>query len=242
MMGHLVVHESGHALMMRHYGYPFTPMVFIPFMGAVVGQTEPSRNATEEGNIALAGPLAGGALSLALSAGGMATGSQFMLAAAEFGFMINLFNLIPALPLDGGRAASVLSPWAVAAGSAGMLGLVATGAIQSSLGYMIALFSVYGTYQRFFGDYESFHESTTRREKFRIGASYVSLVAVLLVGMAYNARRKKSPAQLRRELGQAPQSAMERQLLDFSAEHGEDQRSSLESDDPWLSSRRRTSA
>ena len=34
-----------------------------------------------------------------------------MIALAYFGFFINLFNLLPVMPLDGGRAAAAMTPW-----------------------------------------------------------------------------------------------------------------------------------
>ena len=165
------------------------------------------------------------------------TDSQFLFAAADFGYMINLFNLMPVLPLDGGRATSVLSPWIVAAGSAGMCAAVFNGSITSPMGHIIALMSVFGTYQAFFGERERFHENTGAREKMRVGASYLALVVGLMGAMAINNRYRKSPAQIRHEKGQRPQSDMERQLLSFAEEHKDpdhDVRTTLESQDPWL--------
>ena len=74
--------------------------------------------------IALAGPIAGSAAAAAVGVAGVLTGSQFAMGLADFGLMINLFNLLPIGQLDGGRVANSLSPWL------GVAGLVGGGAIM----------------------------------------------------------------------------------------------------------------
>jgi Zn-dependent protease len=97
----ILVHEMGHYVEAKRRGLePRLPM-FIPFIGAYVAFR---RSEDEVGNalIALAGPFAGGLASLACYGYGESTGSQFMLALAFTGFLLNAFNLLPVLPLDGG--------------------------------------------------------------------------------------------------------------------------------------------
>ena len=48
MVGLIFVHETGHAIAMRQYGVPFAPMVFVPFMGAVIAMKDLPRNVREE--------------------------------------------------------------------------------------------------------------------------------------------------------------------------------------------------
>ena len=76
MVGLIAVHESGHALAMRYYGVPFSPMVFIPFMGAVISMKDQPKNVLDEAVIALAGPLVGSAGAGLLAVTGAMTGSQ----------------------------------------------------------------------------------------------------------------------------------------------------------------------
>ena len=106
----LLVHELGHVIELRRQGVPASAPLFIPFLGAVVGMKELPDDAWKEARVALAGPILG-----SIGAGvcwivGEATGSEFFLALAFVGFCINLFNLIPIVPLDGGRAAGALHP------------------------------------------------------------------------------------------------------------------------------------
>ena len=61
--------------------------------------------------MAYSGPLAGVLASFMVYLGGWVLGSQFLLVLAQVGFFLNLFNLIPVYPLDGGRVASAISLW-----------------------------------------------------------------------------------------------------------------------------------
>eukprot|EP00588_Corethron_pennatum_P005372 CAMPEP_0194284744 /NCGR_PEP_ID=MMETSP0169-20130528/28467_1 /TAXON_ID=218684 /ORGANISM="Corethron pennatum, Strain L29A3" /LENGTH=238 /DNA_ID=CAMNT_0039030657 /DNA_START=11 /DNA_END=723 /DNA_ORIENTATION=- len=112
MVGQLLVHESGHALVMMRYGIPFSPMVFVPFMGAVVSMEKLPRDAHQEAMIAFGGPVLGTVGAISISGAAHAMDSQLLFALADFGYMINLFNLLPIGSLDGGRICGALSPWA----------------------------------------------------------------------------------------------------------------------------------
>ena len=52
----ILIHESGHALTMKKLGIPFSPMVFIPFMGAAVAMRKRPKDAYEEALVAFGGP------------------------------------------------------------------------------------------------------------------------------------------------------------------------------------------
>jgi Zn-dependent protease len=105
----LLIHELGHAFAIRraglHAGYP----VFIPFVGAFITLKDQIRSPKEEANIALAGPIAGAAASVACALLYLATQQRLFVALAYVGFFLNLFNMTPLPPLDGGRAAAVFS-------------------------------------------------------------------------------------------------------------------------------------
>ncbi len=106
----LFVHELGHVLELRRQGVPASAPLFIPFLGAVVGMKQLPDDAWKEAQVALAGPILGsvGAAVVWIAAEG--TGSELLMALAFVGFFINLFNLIPVVPLDGGRAVGALHP------------------------------------------------------------------------------------------------------------------------------------
>src|SRR5262249_56366229 len=69
-------------------------------------------------------PLLGSAAALALSLAGVAYDSQPLKALAFLGFLINLFNLLPVIPLDGGRITAALHPALWFLGFLGLLALV----------------------------------------------------------------------------------------------------------------------
>jgi Zn-dependent protease len=106
----IFVHELGHVLELRRQGVPASAPLFIPFLGAVVGMRELPDDAWKEARVALAGPILGSLAAALVWVAAEATGSQFLLALAFVGFFLNLFNLIPIVPLDGGRAAAALHP------------------------------------------------------------------------------------------------------------------------------------
>lgn len=86
-------------------------MMFVPFVGAFVMMERNPLDAYEEAVVALAGPVAGLGAAAAVTLAGIQTDSQLMFALADFGYMINLFNLLPIGSLDGGRVTSALSPY-----------------------------------------------------------------------------------------------------------------------------------
>lgn len=120
----LLVHELGHVLELRRQGIAASAPLFIPFLGAMIGMKELPDDAWKEAKIALAGPILG-SLGAAVCWGvGEATESDLLVALAFTGFLLNLFNLIPIVPLDGGRAAAALHPALWLVGLLMMVGLV----------------------------------------------------------------------------------------------------------------------
>src|SRR5437868_4676391 len=106
----LFVHEMGHVLEARHQGLPVSAPLFIPFMGALITMKQMPHNAWREAKLAIAGPLLGSAGALLLYILGLVYDSQQLKALAFLGFLLNLFNLLPVIPLDGGRIAAALHP------------------------------------------------------------------------------------------------------------------------------------
>jgi Zn-dependent protease len=107
----LLVHEMGHVIQLRREGVKASAPLFIPFMGAVVGMKQMPKDAGAEARVGLAGPVLGSLGSLAVLGLYAVTGNNLFQALAFFGFFLNLFNLLPVLPLDGGRAMAALTPW-----------------------------------------------------------------------------------------------------------------------------------
>lgn len=103
----LLVHESGHLLAMRAFGFRNLSMIFLPFFGAVATGHKPHVKPWQETIILLAGPLPGllAALLLSqLSLHGMTHGEgEFLRMVFWSALLINLFNLLPVGILDGGK-------------------------------------------------------------------------------------------------------------------------------------------
>ncbi len=104
------IHEMGHVLQLKREGIKASAPMFIPFLGAFVAMKEMPKNALVEARVGLAGPVLGTLGGLATLGLYFWTGNQLFLGLAYFNFLINLFNLAPILPLDGGRAVGAMSP------------------------------------------------------------------------------------------------------------------------------------
>jgi Zn-dependent protease len=105
----ILVHELGHGYAMKKRGVEAGWPIFIPFFGAMIAMKGSPRDRDTEAEIAYGGPLAGTAISLVVAGIGLALGSRLFLALAYTGFFLNLFNLTPISPLDGGRVAQAFS-------------------------------------------------------------------------------------------------------------------------------------
>jgi Zn-dependent protease len=106
----LLVHEMGHFLAARQRGLDVGLPTFLPFVGAWIELKEQPRDAETEAWIGFAGPLLGSLAALACYFAARETDSKLLLALSYAGFFLNLFNLIPLSPFDGGRITAVLSP------------------------------------------------------------------------------------------------------------------------------------
>lgn len=107
----LFVHEMGHFVVIRAKGLPASLPIFIPLVGAYVAMRKMPANVRDEAEIAIAGPLVGALGGVACFVAYQLTGSGLWLGMAYFSFLINLLNLIPVSPLDGGRIVGAISRW-----------------------------------------------------------------------------------------------------------------------------------
>jgi Zn-dependent protease len=112
----IFIHEIGHVIVLRRYGVAATAPVFIPFMGAFIGMKQLPKNATMEAYVGLGGPVIGSLGAFAAYFVYRATGHELWLVLAYIGIILNLFNLLPIMPLDGGRIAGAISRWIWVAG------------------------------------------------------------------------------------------------------------------------------
>jgi Zn-dependent protease len=182
----LFVHEMGHVIQLRREGVEASAPIFIPFLGALIAAKSLGEDAAAEARVGLAGPILGTIGTLIPLAIWLATGSDLWRALAYVGFFINLINLLPVLPLDGGRAMAVLGPkvWI-----AGILITVAATVIFLGPFMLIFVLLIGGPelYHRFKNrnseESRKFHSVPTRT-KIAVAAVYLSLAALLVVGVA----------------------------------------------------------
>lgn len=106
----IFVHEMGHFLAAKQRGLNVGAPTFIPFVGAWIQLKEQPINVETEAYVAFAGPVVGTAGAMACYFWAREYNSQLVMALAYSGCMLNLFNLIPISPLDGGRITAILSP------------------------------------------------------------------------------------------------------------------------------------
>jgi Zn-dependent protease len=182
----LLIHELGHAIQLRREGVKAGVPVFIPFLGAVIGMKELPKDAGAEARVGLAGPVLGSLGCLVPLALYGATGNNLFRALAFIGFFLNLINLLPVLPLDGGRAMAALTPWMWIAGYAALV--VLTFAFPNPIMFLVLLLGGMETWRRFQArkspESQAFH-SVRPGTRLGVAAVYIGLAALLAVGLHY---------------------------------------------------------
>jgi Zn-dependent protease len=180
----IFVHEMGHVIQLRREGIKASAPMFIPFMGALIWSKSLGQNAYAEAKVGLAGPVLGSLGAAALIPVADASGNNLFRALAFTGFFLNLFNLLPVLPLDGGRAMAALSPWMWFAGY-GLL-VAATIAFPNPIMILVLLVGGFETYRRWQArgsakaqEYHRVRPAT----RAAVAAVYIGLAAALAVGM-----------------------------------------------------------
>ena len=96
----LLLHESGHYLAMRYFHYQNRKIFFIPFYGGTIAADDGHAPGHHRVLVALLGPLPGILLGLFIAARSTSAGWGH---AAEVLLIVNVFNLLPFVPLDGGH-------------------------------------------------------------------------------------------------------------------------------------------
>src|SRR5580704_2788734 len=184
----LFVHEMGHVVALRREGIKASAPMFIPFMGAVITARSLGDNALAEARVGLAGPILGTLGAAAVALVGELTGSSLLIALAYFGFFINLFNLLPVVPLDGGRAAAAMTPW-MWFGGFGVLVALAFLNPGNPILLIIVLFAGFQTYHRWQQRKtqslaQAAYYRVAPRHRLIVAAVYVGLIVALVFGMS----------------------------------------------------------
>jgi Zn-dependent protease len=182
----LFVHEMGHVIQLRREGIKASAPMFIPFLGALITAKSLGENALAEARVGLAGPILGTVGSGVCLVIAEATNSDLFRALAYIGFFLNLFNLLPVVPLDGGRAMAAMAPWMWFVGFGALVALAFV--FPNPILLIIVLFGGLETWRRW-------KERKTRsleqaayyrvspRNRLIVAAVYIGLIALLAVGM-----------------------------------------------------------
>jgi Zn-dependent protease len=189
----LAAHELGHYFAYRGYGLAARLPVFVPFFGAYTrGALAPDLE--QDAYIALAGPLTGLALAAACYGVAVSTNDRFWYACADISAFLNLFNMIPVLPFDGGRIIGAVWPplW-----FAGVLIFIAAAVwlhVPVILVAIIALLGVPAMFASFRGNPDPRAATMTNAARARVSFWYVatSLALIVLVGQSHAALGTKS--------------------------------------------------
>jgi Zn-dependent protease len=176
----ILVHELGHALVLRQQGIPAGAPVFIPFLGAVIAMKGMPRNAWVEALVGIGGPVLGSLGALVCLIVGWMTDSLIWYALASTGFLLNLFNLLPISPLDGGRIVGVISRWIWVAGYA--LAIAAFLATFHPMLLLILIFGLLGLGRAIRGPGPGYYDVPVER-RIVMGVAYFGLAAALAVLM-----------------------------------------------------------
>lgn len=182
----LFVHEMGHAIALRREGIKASAPMFIPFLGAVISARSLGDNAVAEARVGLAGPILGSVGAVACILVWHATGNDLWRALAFTGFFLNLFNLLPVLPLDGGRAMAAMAPWMWFLGFAAMIPLALI--FPNPVILIVLVFAGLETSRRWKqlragGAEQHAYYRVKPLDRMLVAAVYLSLVASLVVGM-----------------------------------------------------------
>lgn len=182
----IFVHEMGHVFVAWRQGIPVSAPIFIPGFGALILQKQSAKSAWAEALIGIGGPIGGTLASLLCWALYASTGNLLFLGLAYTGFFMNLFNLTPMFPLDGGWIVAAIHPWLWVIGAAMLGTMFVTGFIHNPLIIILILMGIprmwmaikNKTFDRPGG------EVTTPQQKWIMGVSYIGLAAFLAWSMA----------------------------------------------------------
>jgi Zn-dependent protease len=184
IVGLLFVHEMGHYIIAKRVGLAVSGPVFIPFVGALIGMKEEPKDAITEAQVGYGGPLFGSLAAVACLFMYWVTGSELAVALAYTGFLLNLFNLLPVHPLDGGRIVSAVSPYLWLIGIPVLVYLMIR--LFSPILMLIIILGIAQVYRLWKNrDELSVYYNVPLRERIQFSILYFGLVGTLGMGISY---------------------------------------------------------
>ena len=184
----MFIHEMGHVVALRRHGIKASAPMFVPFMGAVIWARSLGDDALTEARVGLAGPYFGAAAAAVVAIVGLATHSGLLEALGYIGFLLNLFNLLPVVPLDGGRAMAAMAPWMWFVGFGALVTLEFI--TPNPILLIICLVAAYDLYHRWQKRRsptaaQTAYYRVSPRNRILVGVAYLGLIALLAVGMHF---------------------------------------------------------
>lgn len=183
----LFAHEMGHVIQLKREGIKASAPMFIPFLGAAIFSRSMGDNALAEARVGLAGPVLGTLGAAGVAVAGALTGSDLLLALAYVAFFINLLNLIPVVPFDGGRAMAAVAPSMWFLGIGGLIAMVVLfGNIFLLIFIGLALMEMPRRWRQLRSRTieQAAYYRVPRNSRIAIGAVYITLIVVLAFGMS----------------------------------------------------------
>ncbi len=185
----IFIHEMGHVFVAWRQGLPISAPVFIPFFGALIFNKRGSKSAWAQAIMGIGGPVAGGLGALLCLGIYFATDSPMFLALASYGFFLNLFNLMPIVPLDGGWIVGAVSPWLWLVGLIGLIAMTVTGHMWNPMIWILVLLSlprIWSLYKPAPGQFRGILLPPTMVQRCVMGVCYFALAGGLMVGMGFS--------------------------------------------------------
>ncbi|OLC17235.1 MAG: hypothetical protein AUH29_02760 [Candidatus Rokubacteria bacterium 13_1_40CM_69_27] len=180
----ILVHELGHALALKKEGIPAGAPVFIPFVGAFIAMRGHPRDAYVEARVAMAGPVLGSLGAWAVLGAGLALEQPLLAALGHTAVLINLINLVPVPPLDGGRIAGAFTrPYWVVGYAVGVVALLVT---QSPLLLIVLVVGLWTLFQRWRHPVPGYDALPPGR-RLAVALGYAALVAALIATLPLGA-------------------------------------------------------
>jgi Zn-dependent protease len=181
----ILVHELGHVAEAKRQGLDVTAPMFIPFLGALIMMKQLPQDVWREARVAIAGPLIGSLGAAATWGLAEAVDSDLLLALAFTGFFLNLFNLAPFGPLDGGRIVAAIHPAIWGLGLLLMVGLLIVA--PNPILFIILIFGGLEAWHRWQHRNDpgmASYYSISRGKRVTVAVAYLGLIAVLAGAMS----------------------------------------------------------
>ncbi len=175
----MLCHELGHYAAARKAQIPTSVPIFLPFMGAVIFLKAMPKNAKVEAIFALAGPF-GGLLAtvilLPIAIYGNFASLQLAIIISAF---VHIFNMVPMLPLDGGRILGAVSrySWIIGAGLLITYGIYSFTPILLLIGVFGAL-EMRNSFKQRFQETRPAYYDLTKAERAKIFVAYLFLTGL----------------------------------------------------------------